>query len=190
MILIVDTETSGFAHSSIPDVHPRQPHMVELAATLVDLDNRTLGEVATIVRSDGWPIPADTVAIHGISLERSLEEGIYEGTALRRLMDLAAQAKLIVAHNVEFDRGIVRIGLRRYLPELVEQWLALPVFCTMIASRKLCGKGKLAEAYGLICGAEHEAQHQALGDVDACRALYFEMVRRDLVTLPELERVA
>lgn len=186
MILVIDTETTGFVHGSLPDLHPRQPHLVELAAVLVDADNRTLGRVATVVRADGWPIPAATVAVHGISVARSRDEGIYEGTALRDLMVLAADARLLVAHNIEFDRSIVRIGLRRYLPAKVQPWLALPTTCTMLASRRACGRGKLAEAYQWLCAAEHvELAHQALGDAEACRSLYFELVRQEFVALPQ-----
>lgn len=191
MILFVDCETNGFASGSRENTDPKQPHIVELAATLVDRQNVVLGEMCAIVRPDGWDTgDADCVAVHGITLERAREEGIAEYDALKRMLDLAARSSLVVAHNTGFDVRIIEIALSRHLPEERHGWLQRPTFCTMTAGRSIGVRGKLAEMYAAIVGQEHGAAHTALGDVDACRAIFFEIVNRGLVALPEIAAAA
>jgi DNA polymerase-3 subunit epsilon len=179
LALFVDAETTGLAYYSQPDLDPRQPHLVEVAASLVDpARNETVAEMSRIVRPDGWTIPAATVAIHGITTHQARGRGRFVGDVLEELLVLARRADLLVAHNVAFDHRVVRIALSRFLPAEVPWWNLRPRFCTMEASRKACGKGKLGEAYKALCGLKHETKHQAIGDVDACRGLYFSLLQR------------
>lgn len=179
MILFVDVETCGLPRTSLPDTHPDQPHLVEVAASLVDpSSNATVAEMSKVVRPDGWTIPEVTVAIHGISTQQAKAKGRFVGDVLDELLVLARRADLLVAHNVAFDHRVVRIALARFMPAELPWWNLVPRFCTMDAARRACGKGKLGEAYELLCGIRHETKHQAIGDTDACRAIYFELLRR------------
>lgn len=193
MILILDTETNGFASGSRPNTDPRQPHIVELAATLVDRDNQTLDELNVIVRPDGWDTgDEDCLAVHGITVEQAIEEGIAEFDALERLLAMKRRAQLVVCHNIGFDIRIVEIGLSRHHPDEVRPWLATPTFCTMDAAGRVCGhkNRKLAVAYSILCAGEHDAAHQALADVDACRAIFFELIARGAYVLPDFAEAA
>jgi DNA polymerase III epsilon subunit-like protein len=179
MILVIDIETTGLVHYTQPDLDPRQPHLVEVAASLVDpASNETVAEMSRIVRPDGWTIPAATVAIHGITTQQARGKGRFAGDVLEELLGLARRADLLVAHNVAFDHRVVRIALARFLPDEIPWWNLLPRFCTMDGARKACGKGKLGDAYEALCGMRHETKHQAIGDTDAARAIYFELLRR------------
>ena len=66
--LFYDTETTGFPRPKYLDDHPRQPHMVQLAAHLVDLNTGTIIQsIDFIVKPDGWTIPHEATEVHGIT---------------------------------------------------------------------------------------------------------------------------
>lgn len=177
MILFIDVETTGLCRT-LPDLDPRQPHLVEVAASLVDERNKTHSEMSQIVRPDGWTIPPETTAIHGITTEEALAKGCPVVRVLEDLLRLARRADLLVAHNVAFDHQVVRIALARFLPVELPWWNLRPRFCTMDGARRACGLGKLGLAYEAMCGRRHETQHQALGDCDAARGIFFALKHR------------
>ncbi|MFX6225932.1 hypothetical protein ABTF68_20865, partial [Acinetobacter baumannii] len=66
--LIFDTETTGIPEYKLPSEDPSQPHIIQIAADLVDLDTRrSLASLNTLIKPAGWVIPADVEAITGIT---------------------------------------------------------------------------------------------------------------------------
>lgn len=116
--IFYDTETTGLPDFKAPSEAEHQPHIVQLAALLVDLDTReTLHTIDVIIRPDGWSIPEESSAVHGITQEHALEVGISEASAITEFMDLWA-GRLRIAHNEQFDARIVRIALMRFLADV------------------------------------------------------------------------
>ncbi|HEY8351659.1 MAG TPA: hypothetical protein VIK87_03855, partial [Sphingomonadales bacterium] len=59
-ILFYDTETTGLPLFSEPSSDPRQPHIVQAAAVLVDAGTRkAISSINLISRPDGWEIPEE-----------------------------------------------------------------------------------------------------------------------------------
>lgn len=126
--LFYDTETTGLPLFSEPSEDPRQPHIVQLAACLVDLDTRlTIASMNVTVRPLGWVIPDEVAAIHGITTERASDIGIPEATAVGMFMELWRMRPRI-AHNEQFDARIIRIALLRHVQEATvpDVWKAGP----------------------------------------------------------------
>lgn len=195
LILAYDTETTGLPNWGAPSEDASQPHIVQLAAILIEEDTREELEVLNvIVKPDGWTIPAEVAAIHGITHERALAEGIPEDEALERFMALwqrcceAGGGRL--AHNESFDMRILRIALMRYVgQEQADAWKAGPAICTQTASTPICKlpptakmiaarrnhpkSPNLAEAYEFFTGQKLEGAHDALVDVTACIAVHW-----------------
>lgn len=186
--LFYDTETTGLPLWKDPSDHPDQPHIVQLAAKLVDLDTREiLKSMDVLVKPDGWVIPEDVIAIHGITNERAEAEGIPEIQAIEMLLAMWDGCEL-VGHNESFDRRIVRIAMKRHLDPVTpegamppsEKWKVATSTCTCWKSRphtqlpknKL---PKLTEAYQHFMGKPMEGAHSAGGDVDGCIAVYFSI---------------
>lgn len=113
-ILIYDTETSGLYEPSMPSKHPDQPHIVQVAAQLVDAHCNVLEEFEAIVKPDGWTIPGEATEIHGITTERAMDEGFPEDEVLHQLLSMQSRASMRVGYNQPFDSRIVRIGLYRH----------------------------------------------------------------------------
>ncbi len=177
-IIVFDTETTGLPVWKEPSGGEQQPHIVQLAASLVDpIEKRVIDSVDFIVRPDGWEIPADMTEIHGISNERAMDEGIPEADGLDIFLDFWA-SRHRVAFNTTFDNRIIRIATKRFCTDaVVGDWKTGSYECAMIGSRKVMGgrNPKLSAAYKYFTGKEIEGAHNAVADVAATIEVYYGM---------------
>lgn len=202
LAIFFDTETSGLPLFSEPSEDPRQPHIVQLAALLVCLDTRAVHDTLdVIIRPEGWTIPDEVAAIHGITTERAMDEGIPEQDALQRFMDIWQQ-RLRIAHNQTFDARIIRIAQSRfgYDDTQLALWKGGKALCTqnmatpimkIPPTQKMRAAGfnkyksaNLQEAHKHFVGKPFEDAHSAMADVKACMAVYFAITDIKKVQLP------
>lgn len=189
--LFFDTETTGLPLFKEPSHDPRQPHLVQLAAILVDLDTRR--EIASIdltIRPDGWVIPDETAAIHGITTEIAKANGVDEYAALNVFDLLWRRSDLRIAHNEDFDARIMRIAYLRYYTEntadefkagsrectcnMATPIMNLPPTERMVkAGFNTAKKPTLTEALRFFTGRELENAHSARADTEGCRDVFF-----------------
>jgi DNA polymerase-3 subunit epsilon len=185
-ILVWDVESTGLPVWKEPSEHESQPHMVQLGAALCDEETGEVAEeLGVIIKPDGWIIPEETTEIHGITEEIAAAQGIPEQEALQMFIDLYRKCGLRVAHNTTFDNRLIRIALKRYMPDLIpdEEWKNRDLyFCTLMKSRNIMG-GKsghtLPEAYKFFTGKELEGAHNAMVDTKACMEIYFAIKNGD-----------
>ncbi len=195
--LFYDTETTGLPLFKEPSEHPDQPHIVQLAAALVDMDSReTVASLDLVVRPDGWAIPDEVTEVHGITTEYAMAVGVPETLALSLFLELWA-GRPRVAHNEQFDARIIRIAQHRAgeLEADLERWkagaaectarlatpiLKLPPTAKMVAANRHHFKtANLGEAVQYFTGKPLENAHSALADVRGCMDVYFRI--QDLV---------
>lgn len=183
MNLFYDTETTGLPDWKSPSEAEHQPHIVEIGAALLDADFNVVEQYEAIIKPDGWVISEEMTAIHGISHERAMDEGVDEKVAVEAFLALHAKGSLRVGHNVSFDDRILRIALKRYLDDnTAEAFKAAPKLCTMWESKQIVKapfKDKrgvknpnLAEAYKFFTGEDIADAHRAMGDVLSTIAVY------------------
>lgn len=191
LALFYDTETTGLPLFKDPSDHPGQPHIVQLAAALVDLDSRdTVASLDLIVRPDGWTIPDEDTEVHGITTEFAMAAGVPETLALSLFLEMWAGRRRI-AHNEPFDARIIRIAQHRAgeLEHDLERWkagtaectarlatpiLKLPPTAKMVAANRHHHKtANLSEAVLFFTGKPLENAHSALADVRGCMDVYF-----------------
>lgn len=191
LAVFYDTETTGLPLFSEPSEDPRQPHIVQIGACLVNMDTRkVISTLDVIVRPDGWTIPDEVSAIHGITTEHAAAVGVPESLAVEMLLELHRAAAFRVGHNESFDARIVRIAIKRHLDdELADEWKAAFAQCTqrlatpilklpptekMKAAKRFHHKSaNLTEAYECFTGQPMQNAHSALADVQACMAVWF-----------------
>ena len=193
IIVPYDTETTGLPDWKTPSGGDNQPHIVQLAALLVDEDTRKIADsMDVIVKPDGWVIPEDMTAIHGITQEQAMDEGIPESVALDTFLDMCGKHDLL-AHNRTFDKRIIRIATKRYTNEdVIDAWHNIDKeqhACTMLMSNKIMklkqeGSNRpkyptLEEAYKYFTGKELEGAHNAMVDAKACMEIYFIMKEKE-----------
>lgn len=194
--IIYDTETTGLPDWKEPSESPQQPHLVEIAAPLFD-GTTEVDRFHAIIRPDGWDIPEEVAKIHGITMERAMDEGIPEAEAIWRFLCLHERADMRVAHNESFDARILRIALKRYgngsaaghlwtqeqRDAFADQFKAAPAYCTMRnthAIAKAAGvsmkwPATMQEAHKHFLGQTFDGAHGALADAEACARVYFAL---------------
>lgn len=199
IILGFDTETSGLPLFREPSDHPDQPHIIELAAKLMDEDTRKVyGAMNVLIKPEGFTITQEITDITGITQEMAMRYGVPIVQALEMFVSMWQLADLRVAHNETFDNRIVRIALKRDEvfgtikegdQEFADYWKAAPAFCTQVNSTKIINlpptekmlakrmpgpkSPNLGEAYQFFTGQPLVGAHRAMADVDACLAVYF-----------------
>lgn len=202
-ILFYDFETEKLPLFSEPSSDPRQPHIVQLAAVLVDAETRdTLSSINLIAYPDGWEIPGESAAIHGITTEHARRVGVPEDFICAALIHLwdrkdGGPKSLRVGHNEQFDARIQRIALKRFVGDAAaDAWKAGEAECTarlaepimrmpptqrMVAAGrgKQHKKPKLEEAFDHFVGYPMENAHDAMADVAACMAVYWKIKDRE-----------
>lgn len=205
--LVYDTETTGLPLFKEPSEHPDQPHLVQLAACLVNLDTRKVhSSIDLIVRPNGWTIPDEVAQLHGITTERAMDEGVPEEMAVELLLDLWQEGKRTrIAHNESFDARILRIACKRHIDPheglvdvpMSDRWKAGAAECTQLlatpilklpptermkAAKRFHHKSaNLGEAYKFFTGNDLVDAHSAMPDVQACLAVYFAIRQPEAV---------
>jgi DNA polymerase-3 subunit epsilon len=197
LALFFDTETTGLPDFKAPSDAPQQPHIVQLAAALVDLGTRkTIASMDVIVKPDGWTIPDNVAAIHGITTEHAQVVGIPEAMAVDMFLALWCQ-RLRIAHNEQFDARILRIALKRFIDPrnagaalpMSDLWKASTSECTCLLATPICKvpptekmkaagrfnhkSASLSEAYQYFMDKPLENAHSAMADVRGCIDIYF-----------------
>lgn len=164
MIIIFDTETTGLTLH--PDAAVRkQPRVIEFGAALLDPHTGEVVETWNTLVNPGEPLSPEIIKITGIT-DADLHDAPAFAAVLRPMRLMFAQANCVVAHNLPFDRAILRGELAR-----------LDVFDFPWPPRELCTVGlykdewgrnpKLTELYAAVMGKPLAQTHRALDDVMA-----------------------
>ena len=108
-VLFFDTETTGVPDRSAKwdEDFADYPHIVSIAWMIGDHSE------SHIIRPDGWDIPEDTVAVHGITTEYAKEHGESFALVIDRFIAFAQKAGLLCGHNIHFDTSIIKANIVR-----------------------------------------------------------------------------
>lgn len=182
--IIFDTETDRLIpkHTVYTQVDV-MPHIVQLAALLIDKDFNILVDVDLIIRPDGWEIPQSASDIHGITNSVAIDRGIPLIDAMRVFHSLAKTSDTWVCHNMDYDGNVVNAEYVRIGQEAsIEVLRPKRKECTMKAATQICNLPgrfpgspkwpKLEEAHRILLGKEMEGAHNARYDVRATLAIY------------------
>jgi DNA polymerase-3 subunit epsilon len=190
LALFYDTETTGLPLFKEPSEHPDQPHIVQLAAALVDLDTRNIiNSIDLVIKPDGWTIPDAVAAIHGITTEHAMDVGVPAHMAIEMFLEMWGVKRTRIAHNEQFDARLVRIACMRHAPQCADMWKDGKAECTAIMATpivkapptaKMIAAGRnhyktanLAEAVLHLTGKPLVNAHSAMADVTGCMDVYF-----------------
>ena len=189
MYLFFDTETTGLPRNwraPVTDLN-NWPRMVQLAYLYCDREGNQLSSGDYIIKPEGFVIAPDVAQIHGISTERATLEGVPIGPVLQSFYELAADAEVLVAHNINFDEKIVGSELiRAAMPNILPSKRKI---CTMESSTDFCAiKGpygnkwpKLSELYFQLFGMVFDEAHNAAVDIQATAKCFWELKRRGVI---------
>lgn len=197
-ILFFDTETSDFIKKDLPANDPKQAWVVQIGALLATPE-KTIDSLNTIIQANGRSINHYAEEVHKISVFKADEEGIPELEAAEKFGLLLRQADLVVGHNFDFDWKYAVHLLERNMDDLSDEarsafYLDLPNHCTMKDKNvvKFCGLKnkagrakwpKLIELHEILFEKGFDGAHDAFADITATRDCFFELVRREIITI-------
>jgi DNA polymerase III epsilon subunit-like protein len=193
--IVFDTETTGLPKNkwrSALQGPANWPDLVSICWLVYDEDWDLVRKEYHVVRPQGWTIPAEASAVHGIT--QAIAEA--SGEPLADVLALFAKdlktARRLVAHNMVFDKNVVQGAFKwRLGVEPAEFWPA-EEFCTMEASREILrlpwkspqtpGKPatykppRLSELWTYaFSGTPQPEAHNSEGDALATAAIYMKL---------------
>lgn len=178
MTTVFDFETTGLANFRLPSNHDCQPRPVQLGAILFDENRNIRAELNLIVKPQGWRIPDEAIAVHGITNEIADRFGLPLVKVLEHLEEFTDRSKVIVSHNYQYDEIVADAAYSL----IGESWKhELTPFCTMKAMTPICRLPgpyghkwpNLQQAHTHCFGTEFQGAHDAMEDVRACARVYF-----------------
>ena len=182
MELVIDTETTGLTSLSFVTERNYQqwPRLVQIAWGII-VDDQIHLKRTEIIRPEGFNIPADAVKVHGISQIQALEHGKDLKETLLDLNETMKSAHTIIAHNLNFDLGVIqsetlRTGASLEFPKKRQ--------CTAFMGQKYMRKEKkqrlsefpgLSNLYQALFNREYMDSHKAHTDMIACAESYLAL---------------
>ena len=197
IVTYFDTETTGLVKYKLPHGHSEQPHLVQLAMIMVDIDTwNPIMKLSTLVAAAVESEPKALEA-HGITKKMTDEYGIQPKTAAAFVRHFAGRSEMMVAHNKAFDMKLLQVEQARH-GSGEDPFGNKEVFCTMAAMKPImemppteksvkAGFGntfkppKLAEAIMYLFGEELKGAHDALVDTEACMRIHRWLIQEGKV---------
>ena len=191
-----DCETTGVPEKGMKwdEDFLRFPRPVTMAWAFGDTERHE------IIRPQGWDIPTETVAIHGITTEQADKEGKPFVEVVTEFLNDAEKCPLICAHNVYFDTSIIKAAIMALCPELADKAESalfkgkridtMRKTIKFVGARKENGSGKfptLEELFAKLFDGATFPAHNALEDVRALRKCLPPLVEMGIIELVQKE---
>lgn len=185
--LIYITLPTGVPIWSSPSIDANQPHIVQMAAMVVDTETtETLMRNSWLVKPNGWEIPQSVLDDIGIS-KTTADSGSFEGLATNGFYLTWKNCDFRVAYGEPFHSRVIRIAFKRYMADgIVHAWKAgkETAYCAMRKSTNVIklpqtvGRGKykfpkLGEAYEHFTGKSLPEKTSIDERLNAVRDIYF-----------------
>lgn len=192
-IMFFDTETNGLPRSfDVDNLRPGNwPSMVQVAWIIVNEDGKEIEKRELLMKlPEGEIENPRAVAVHGKTTELIKEKGIEIEEVLKEFRDALSRSTVVVAHNINFDLGIIYSNFKNQLGvDLRNDFLGKKLICTKESSTDYCkipsSRGykwpSLSELHNHLFGKDFENAHDAMGDVVAMKNCYYELVKRNVI---------
>ena len=179
--LFFDCETTGiFDGSGIP-------RLVQLGWAIFDEEKKECIKKEYTIIPDGFTIPDESSAIHGISTENAKKEGYIAAFVISEFIQDLKHTDIVVAHNFEYDSRIIENEAHKQGLFFVFNYKKS--FCTMKSTAHICEIPgpygdkwpKLIELHQHLFGMKPDFSHNALSDAITCAKCFFELRKKGLI---------
>ena len=199
ILLALDVESTGLIQDRKVSTSEfeKYPRLVEVAFFLIDTDTREILEKECyVIEPNGWEIPDEAIAIHGISTEDALTRGIDLKVVLEKMKVMHDKAAALLAWNGTYDAKLIRAGCCSVgmEPDLTKIPLIDPMHLSRShfnipnqpkdgnPARKGSKLPKLTEAYELSFGEAMTGAHSAGADVQGMVDVFFDLLDQGVIT--------
>ena len=190
MYLFFDTETADLPRrweAPASDLG-NWPRIVQVAWVACNSQGQPDPPQVHLIQPDGFVISPSAREVHGISTEYATAHGVPLRPVLEQFVEAVKQAKVLVAHNLDFDARVMGAELLRAgLPDALrrKKWR-----CTMKESAEFCRlPGRygykwpaLSELHQKLFGQPVTGAHDAAADCLACLRCFFELRARNAIS--------
>lgn len=192
MFLFFDTETTGVPKNYKAPVTDLDnwPRVVQLAFMQTDDAGEEITSRKILIKPDGFVIPDEACAIHKITNEMALADGVPILEALNAFHALLLNTTALIGHNISYDENV--LGAEFLRAGLINPIPAMRKVCTMHGSTDFCkipGKygnfkwPKLVELHEKLFMSQFDGAHDALADVAATAKCFFELKSKGVIAL-------
>ena len=180
-MIIFDTETSDLTAPEAAPIH-QQPYIIELAALKVDPKTFKVLDRLEFLCSIPVPLKPEITEITGIT-PAMLKGKPPIAAHLPAMQEFFLGERHLVAHNLAFDRDMVRHELIRHGLTMQFPWPPIHI-CTVEASMSLEGyRLNLGKLHKMLLGKEHTEAHRAMKDVEALASVVKALAKKGLVNI-------
>lgn len=161
-MIILDTETTSLRGASALPIE-QQPRITDLAAIKLDSKLKEIGLLSTLI-NPGIPIPPESVEITGITDDMVKKAPTFT-KVYPMLVDIMLGERILIVHNLPFDRSVLHYELQRIDRALRFPWPPDQV-CTVEQTAHL-NNGKYfkqEDLYQHLFGRPANQTHRAEGD--------------------------
>lgn len=110
-ICFYDVETTG-----IPSKGAKWDEDFETFPNIVQIAWVINGkERSFIIYPEFWDIPEESIAIHGITQLKALENGVRFADIIGEFIEDCLKARLLIGHNIYFDTSIIKAMVLRLM---------------------------------------------------------------------------
>lgn len=202
-ILFFDTETNGLplGRRDLTTDVSKWPHILQISWTLKSYTETTSATLETqthyLKLPSGVPWNNESAKFHNIS-QNDVNDGEEPEKILLEFKAAVKRANVIVAHNLAFDKPVVRAAFYRLSSTETFSWWPLHEFCTMDSTKALCKLPSkyakpgdpwkwptLPELYKYLFGKDVSGVvlHTAEGDTSVLLQCFDELILRRVVPL-------
>ncbi len=175
-VVVFDVEATG--------LDTARDEIIQLAAIKLDMQGREQGRLVHYVRAS--KSVGQSEAVHHISDEKLLQEGLEPVKALQDFLDFA-RGCVVVGHNVVFDLTILasqlaRLGLKPLeIPAFYDTLDIFRRFYPQLPNHKL-------EFLGDYFQVGHKSTHDAFDDICATGEILLYAVKQDILPVRDVRR--
>jgi DNA polymerase-3 subunit alpha/DNA polymerase-3 subunit epsilon len=189
-IVFLDTETTGlpkFRNINALNQPSNWPDIVSVAWSVYEYNGTLIKSRYSVIKPNGWSITADSIKIHGITMEYAEENGSNLDDILYEMKKDMESCDTVIAHNIEFDKNVLFNAYKWRLN--MNPWHIWPAqeICTMILGEselkipskypkpnRLYKPPTLTELYEATFGEKPTGQHNSQKDVEILCKMYWK----------------
>ncbi len=163
-MIVFDLETTGLPKAEGSSLD-EQPRIIEFGGLKLDSSLKEISRLEFFC-NPGHELNSHVIKMTGIS-DYMLEDSKPFIAYYKELCDWFLGEREMAAHNLTFDRKILRFELER-IDKLTKFPWPQEHICTLEIGQKVWGKmRKLGDIYKELFGVEIEGAHRAMSDVEA-----------------------
>jgi DNA polymerase-3 subunit epsilon len=164
MMIVFDLETTGLPLADGADIN-LQPHITEFGAIKLDHQLKEISMLELLI-NPGIPLDPKVTKITGLTDDMLKDKKPFVAR-LEEITNFFLGERVLVAHNLPFDRIVLKFELERLDKMTMFPWPPEQI-CTVEVGETIWNKKrKLGDIYLEITGQEHKGAHRSIADVRA-----------------------